>query len=374
MKGIKMKGKSYFSGLVCILLLTISSVIYAGESVNESQTLKAQFKRAYKTYLTTINDGNYQEKVTAAEKSYQLGRKIYGDKHNNSAKLALNLASLYNDDYNSKAKANNLLAAQLSTFEQLPENEYIEQAEYYLSYAKSFPVNKSSQAIKYYGKALGLAEDHEEESPLVNANIQLDAGIGLLRLGSRKSKVLLEAQEYFAKNLPENAKTRVKSNFWVGKYYLSKQKYNKAIIALESNLPVFEQLEGPTHPLELATHAFLINALERSGKSDEATKHCIAIGSMTPWSDTQEQSPLFRIEPRYPISKARAGKSGTVEVEFVVSNFGFVTDAKVMSSEGGKSFEKEALKALKQWRYAPKFEKGIAVDAMATVRLDFRVD
>lgn len=40
-------------------------------------------------------------------------------------------------------------------------------------------------------------------------------------------------------------------------------------------------------------------------------------------------------------------------------------------SEGGSGFEKESLKAIKKWRYAPKFVDGKAVAAPSTVQLDY---
>ena len=134
----------------------------------------------------------------------------------------------------------------------------------------------------------------------------------------------------------------VDSNFYAGKHYLWRKKYSKAIENWQANLPVFESLEGTTHPLELYTHAFLINALEKSGKSDEATKHCIAIGSMTPWDDSQKQRPLFRIRPKYPIDKARRRMSGWVKVGFTISEFGTVIGTKIIESKGGIGFERSS--------------------------------
>ncbi|NRA83320.1 MAG: energy transducer TonB, partial [Gammaproteobacteria bacterium] len=86
------------------------------------------------------------------------------------------------------------------------------------------------------------------------------------------------------------------------------------------------------------------------------------------------QTPIYRIEPKYPKNLARKRKSGYAIIEFTVSTSGFVQDPKVLQSEGGKGFEKSALTAMKQWRYAPKFEKGIAVAGISTVRLDFTIN
>ncbi len=95
---------------------------------------------------------------------------------------------------------------------------------------------------------------------------------------------------------------------------------------------------------------------------------------MTPWDDSQEQRPLFRATPKYPINYARKGKSGWVKIGFTVSDFGTVTKPIIIDSQGGKGFEKSSLTALKKWRYAPKFDHGKPVEAYTTVRLDFKMN
>ncbi|MEO6154302.1 MAG: energy transducer TonB, partial [Thermomonas sp.] len=53
----------------------------------------------------------------------------------------------------------------------------------------------------------------------------------------------------------------------------------------------------------------------------------------------------------------RAGAGGTVQVEFTVATNGSVSDARVVSSETPRQFqrdfEKEALAAVKRWRFQP---------------------
>jgi len=214
---------------------------------------------------------------------------------------------------------------------------------------------------------------HEDENPVFYANMQLDIGIELLHNQSRKSRIILTARDYFTTHLEVNDKRLVTANFWAGKYYYARKQYKKAILSWETNLPVFNNLEGATHPLELSSHAFLIGALEKIGASDEATKHCIAIGAMTPWDDSQDPRPLYRQEPKYPLSYAKNGKSGWVKMGFTISASGMVTQAKVIDSKGGQRFETASLAAVEAWRYAPKFEQGEPTEFYATVQLDFKV-
>ena len=339
----------------------------------ETTSIKVQFKDSYQQYQTAVTANNKKSQMKYALQSYQLGQKIYPEFDVNLASLAFNLAALYNGnrDY---TKANELLLPLLNIYEQEYGKDSLEHIDLYFALAEASSQFDFKQRTNYYLKILNISDRHKSKNQMLNAHIQLDSGIKLLSLGSKKSKVILDARDYFIEHLAPNDTRVVKANFYAGKYYLARKRLSKAITSLEANIPIFEALDGPTHPLELTTRAFLIGALERKGNSEEATKHCIAIGAMTPWDDAQDQTPIYRIEPKYPKNLARKRKSGYAIIEFTVSTSGFVQDPKVLQSEGGKGFEKSALTAMKQWRYAPKFEKGIAVAGISTVRLDFTIN
>ena len=61
--------------------------------------------------------------------------------------------------------------------------------------------------------------------------------------------------------------------------------------------------------------------------------------------------------PRYPQAAQRAGATGSVQVEFTVAADGSVTGARVVSSDTPRQyqreFEREALAAVKRWRFQP---------------------
>lgn len=370
-KRTKMILKWGYLSLAIVVTLSFST------HAKSEDTLNAQFKKSFYTYQDAVKSKNVDAQFKYAKEAYQLGKNLYGETDVNTANLALILAQQYlnKKQKKQKAKATPLLLSTLEIFKSEYGNNAIELAEIYIFLGQSINEHKQKkESIDYYLEAMDIADEHEKEHPYLNAKIQLEAGIALLRKGSRKSKAILTAQKFFTENLPEDDIRVVNSNFYAGKYYLARKKYNKAIENWQANLSVFESLEGATHPLELNTHAFLINALEKSGKSDEATKHCIAIGSMTPWNDSQEQRPLFRSNPKYPISDVRKRKEGWVKIGFTISDFGTVTETKILGSKGGKGFEKSSLAALEKWRYAPKFEDGKPVEAYTTVQLDFKMN
>lgn len=77
-----------------------------------------------------------------------------------------------------------------------------------------------------------------------------------------------------------------------------------------------------------------------------------------------ELSPIKRVDPQYPAEAARAGTEGFVEVEFTVDAAGKVTSVSVVNAKPSRTFETSAVKAVKQWQFAPGGGRG-------KVRLDF---
>jgi TonB family protein len=377
LNGLQFEEESMFKGkhmtLKWTYLYLIITALLFSTNANSEETLNTQFKAAYSLYQDAEKNDDLDAQYEYAKEAYELGKQLYGDTDINTANLALILAQQHFNK-NQEKEATPVLLKTLNIFKSEYGDDAIELAEIYILLGRSLPYNESTQATGYYQDALNIAEENEEEHPYFNAQIQLDAGIELLRLGSRKSKAILTAQKFFTENLLKNDKRVVRANFFAGKYHLARKKYRKAVDDFQANFPVFESLGGATHPLELSTRAFMIHALEKSNKSDEATKHCIAIGSMKPWDDSQEQMPLFRTNPKYPIDYAKKGKSGWVQVGFTVSDIGTVKEAKILDSQGGRKFEKSSLAALEKWRYAPKFKDGKPTEAYATVQLDFKVD
>jgi protein TonB len=63
--------------------------------------------------------------------------------------------------------------------------------------------------------------------------------------------------------------------------------------------------------------------------------------------------PVSTPAPRYPAEALRAGQSGEVQVEFTVASDGSVTNARVVRSNPPRVFDREAVAAVKRWRFEP---------------------
>lgn len=66
-----------------------------------------------------------------------------------------------------------------------------------------------------------------------------------------------------------------------------------------------------------------------------------------------ELRPLSTPAPRYPSDALRAGTSGEVIVEFTVGIDGAVTNARVVRADPPRIFDREALAAVRRWRFEP---------------------
>ena len=65
--------------------------------------------------------------------------------------------------------------------------------------------------------------------------------------------------------------------------------------------------------------------------------------------------------PRYPPEALRAGTSGEVLVELTVGTDGSVTSARVVRATPPRVFDREALNAVRRWKFEP-------IDAATTTR------
>lgn len=67
----------------------------------------------------------------------------------------------------------------------------------------------------------------------------------------------------------------------------------------------------------------------------------------------EELRPVSTPAPRYPPEALRAGTSGEVQVEFTVGTDGSVTAARVVRSNPARVFDREAVNAVRKWRFQP---------------------
>ncbi|KAF7769500.1 hypothetical protein PUND_a0630 [Pseudoalteromonas undina] len=358
-----------------VLLMGLSlSVLSTMSFAEQASNAQAVFNDAYQNYLNAVKTKENMQQ--AAEQAYTLGKAVYGDNSDNTANLAINYAKSING-YGKKwiEKRFSLYQQAYTISVNNHGNKSLETVDSLVGMANFAP---SAQKADYYLDQV-IAIANTENKPKFLADMKLEAATILANKFSyekyREAKNYLEeADEYYQANLPKNSVEQIKADFLMASFAEGRKRYDQAIERLNRVVKVFDENLSYDHSAELTAHSRLVGLYEKKGKSDEATKHCIAIAKMVPWKESQEQTPLYRVNPKYPKNKARFSKDGSVVMEFQVDESGFVKNPQVISSEGGVAFEKSAVEALAQWRYAPKFEHGKAVAATSKVQLDFKVN
>ncbi|PSV35480.1 energy transducer TonB [Photobacterium sp. GB-210] len=99
-----------------------------------------------------------------------------------------------------------------------------------------------------------------------------------------------------------------------------------------------------------------------------------AVGAPT-IGQSQQAMPLYRVEPRYPPRALKQGKEGYVILKFTIDPQGRPIDIAVLEAKPNRLFNKEAIRALRKWKYQPQVQNGSAVSQPGqTVRLEFKLN
>lgn len=78
---------------------------------------------------------------------------------------------------------------------------------------------------------------------------------------------------------------------------------------------------------------------------------------------------LHRVDPLYPAGAERAGEQGTVLLQVLIDASGQVLNVNVIQSSGFSELDAAALKAVKQWHFAP-----LAANAAVRVPIKFELN
>ncbi len=88
----------------------------------------------------------------------------------------------------------------------------------------------------------------------------------------------------------------------------------------------------------------------------------------------REAVPLVRVEPTYPPRAKQQGIEGYVDVSFTITPVGTTADVEVYRSKPPYIFDREAIRAVRKWRYNPKMEGGAPVARPnQLIRLEFEL-
>ncbi len=364
-----------FKAAILTSVLTVTAAAYASE-----------FGDVYSAYQTAVTEKNKADTERYALQSYELGKVKFGADSINTGNLALNAGNAlianmskqtFEKEVKQKAKvlqpqAFELYQETLKIYREHYSDNGIELIDPLLGLSDA---SSKKYAREYLDEALDIAEDSDNAMVIADTKMAYFERLVNSRYYTRKVRnYAFDAHEAYSELLPEDAMKRVLNSFRVANVRFAEKDYDESEALFLGVITQFQKLDY-NHPYELAAHAKLVQIYELDGESEKSTQHCIAIGSMKPWKEDIEPTPLFRKNPDYPMSYARSGKSGSAQLSFTIDEMGFVKDPVVIDTVGGEKFAKESLLALKQWRYAPKFVDGKAVEAKdMRVQLEYYIE
>ena len=90
--------------------------------------------------------------------------------------------------------------------------------------------------------------------------------------------------------------------------------------------------------------------------------------------EAAKASPVKRVHPAYPEKAANNEMEGEVVLKFDITENGSTDNISVVKSSPQGVFDKSAVEALKQWKYKPRIQGGVAQRQTGLlVQLDFRL-
>ena len=82
---------------------------------------------------------------------------------------------------------------------------------------------------------------------------------------------------------------------------------------------------------------------------------------------------VSQVRPAYTVDAVHQRIQGSVILELVVTSEGAPSEIRVMQSLDPAGLDKEAIKAVRQWRFTPGRRAGTPVNVLVTVVLDFTI-
>ena len=86
-----------------------------------------------------------------------------------------------------------------------------------------------------------------------------------------------------------------------------------------------------------------------------------------------EAVPIVRIDPQWPREALEEGEEGFVRVEVLIGVDGGTKDVRVLESEPGRLFVRNAVRAVRRWKFKPRIVDGVAVERWAVTTIEFRM-
>ena len=294
----------------------------------------------------------------AARRAYEMGKDLFGAKSERSAMLAVNYATLIENESDARSYLDEAVEIYQLVFGFDSEGMINPLIGLGLRLSEQ---EKSDLGEEYYSRALRLSERHLGPNSTKTGYIELELGAILLKAGRLNDswRHLQSAKHILSQYTDSGSKSGLTRTYLlIGEYYLARQDYRAAIEPLLISLKDFDSF--PSANITVRNHVDLIKAYENLNESVNATFHCLAIGATRRLAKGENLEPVFRV----PVQ--RVGEENSligVKVYFTVDREGYAVDPVITEELKNSELSVALIKAIKQFRFAPRFLAGKAVDS-----------
>ncbi len=367
-----------------IFLIVYASLALSVEALaNTNSADKSEFNRIYREYKSIADTDDYERQLVLLEQSLELGKKLFDSPSKSVAALYHSLANLRAKNAQNR-KALLAYKSALNEYQKIYGKWSIELVDFLLDFGDfSIDPGGIEPNKSFYKRALGITRKKHGSRSTEYAKLQIEVGNRkLLNMHSFPFLRVYEARRDIEKgyklmsklSLPQSEEMLFAS-VSLAKLRLNEGRKEEALSLLESSLQLSDRYEGDSSESSLSIHGYLANTYSSLGKTDEATKHCRAISSLSPVQSRQSPRPvvLYNSAKTDWTKNSISPKSGYVDLVFDVDESGFVDNIEVVGFEGMKAYTDEAMRLASQFRYAPAIINGEFVRTSGiTYRMDFK--
>lgn len=367
--------------IVSLLAILILAASPPGSAQTAIDSERQEMEQAYSEYEAAYSTKDYATSLVHAKRTYELAQHVLPEASESFAIITFNYGENLLRTRQSETSVA-ILEFALHQHEALHGDVAVSLVPILLTLGEASAASsigrKESQktSLPVFRRAIKISEKHYGKNSVPHANVLFRAGVLLLeKARSNNAKAYLEkAHAIYVREFGEQSTQAGATAFNLGKFSMMTKRWSSAEKYLLQAVDAFDLDDSSSRTAHLRSRAFLINTYESSGQSDSATEHCLAIGRASAGLTDEDYEPIFRVAPKYPEGALMANVSGYVDLSFTVDANGFVRNPVVVNSTGSDQFIDEAIRTAKQWRYAPRFASGQAIDTTGvTTRIRFQL-
>jgi len=362
---------------VRVLILFATALIFTSGSAENSEQDEA-FVEAWQAYSDAVESGRASRILKTSQAVAEIAEQVFTETDPRLAKILQNYGVALRRG-KKQGEAREVLGRSLQLMEDIHGRDSIELVPVIADLADAHSrVGSSDRQLDHYRRAMRIVGRQQSKQSLEYADIAFRAATSTFNFSRSLAgrRYLRDAQEIYQARLDAGDQKLGLTSLFLGKMAFADRSSKKAAAHLEEALTSFGGQSDRARQLRLSTHALLVQIYETRGDSDLATEHSIAIGRDTPADSDQDYLPIFRPRPNYPKVMRQRRIEGFVDIEFTVNESGFTENARVIravtsdpqraekalaSDDVNESFSVAALLAVKRFRYAPRFENGVAM-------------